>query len=787
MQLQHKKTENVTDSQGDVREVTQTKKPIEKVDFETAEVLKATAEKKTQEIVQNNNAVSSEISNEIEKEIKFNRANFEYIEGIGYMDTVNGTGIYETEEELNTAEQAALNKVPTDALPVDVNINEKDIEDTTDIIKEPIQEDIEVPVPEDNLKTASPDVQEQSNLYPNVATMGVDRSGPTAGKFSQWILEPFRNFINNFKDITGTPVTFSQPSYLSEDNKKAIEILNNKSYLTNEANLDFLYRNYPIQVNIDENTFTFIPSFHPSLSDNTTFQGRKNIVDAIISNNGVEGLKSTIKYQKGGTLVYNKTVDANGNIVTENKISSLKEFQDDITKAPLYFVKDEKGDLYDEKGNLIDGLDSFPSILKNAYKQKGYIYTIIHSPGGIKVPVKLNVRKLNNNQAEMIYEVYKSLHDYNQTVPSNERLTQYVAKLNDLYSLNPELKSIIETNFSKELSLFKKVNDITVADFMTLFIHDNVTIEGETKPYTTKYAGGQILAGQEGLLNFNEDSPMSKDEFINFLITQKRQNTKISYLAGENSNIKSNEYKKYLLEDITNVNIDTQQPFKGDINIYIDSNITLPEKPVIVKPSQPVSPLENKIQDEILDGTTYQLIETGDTLEHYDANNKGFNQVKIGEKIVFRKRPGFIEFSDGTSTSAVGIEYKLPKVDLERKIRDKYKNVSEVDVKKNQENIRNSEKNVLSSLPDPNTTSGIDISQVKTVKKTKRMTPEQKELFNERERLYIRNNELQSKSEMTDIESNEYKDNFAKIRRINPKLMGFPRNEGLNNINKKCN
>lgn len=627
------KTETAEDIEKNIPTVTETlRKPTDTVDSETAEVLKQTAQKKTEEIAVKNNTEASQIAKEIEEEInygdKFNDEYLEEVDGGGYLN--NATYDYYDsldEYEREKAKYAKSISKPVDELPVDDNINSKDLEDNTDSKPEPIQEDIDVSTQVDILSTASPDIDDTTNLYPNVATMGVDRSGPTSGNFSKWVSESFKNFINNFKSVVDTPVTFSLPNYLSEDNKKAIEILNNKTFIGNEQNLDFLYRNYPIQVNIDSNTFTFIPSFHLSLNDNTTFQGRKNIVSAIIKNGGIEGLQSTIKYQKGGKLVYDKTTDGNGNIITENKIGSLKEFQDDVTKAPLYFVKDETGNLYDEKGNLIDGLDQFPSVLKNAHNQKGYVYTIIHSPGGIEVPVKLNIRKINNNQAEMIYQVYKSLHDYNQKVPSNEKLTQYVAKLNDLYKLNPQLKSVIESNFQKELSIFKNKNEITVGDFMTLFIHDNVTIEGETKPYTTKYVAGQILAGQGGLLNFNESSPMSKDDFINFLITNKRQNTKISYLAGENNNVNANEYKKYLLEDITNVNIDTQQPFKGDINIYIDSKIEIPEK-LVVK--------------------------------------------------------------------------------------------TEIKVENNQENIRNSENKDVSSLPDKNTTSYVDMSQINNTKKKRR-------------------------------------------------------------------
>jgi len=579
------------------------------VDSQTEEVLRQQAEDKKKKIVIKSEEDITKGNESIEDEIN---TIVTEPEGVIIDDETGEVYDYENDKHYsNVDEYNKANGIEiTEDLPVDNNIHELDIEDVTDISNEVIPEDITIKDSKDNLDNT---VQSSSkDLFPNAATMGVDRSGETVGKFSQYILEPFRNFINNFKNITGTPVTFSIPNYLNNDNKKALELLNLNKTTYEEHELDLLYRHLPLQINIDTNTFTFIATLtNVTTADMATYQARKNIVDAILLNKGYEGITSKVSYQKGGTLVYDKTGQ------TENKITSLKEYE--VNSLPLFFVKDIDGNIYNEQGQQVELMKEFPFNLKNPHTQKGYVYTIIHSPGGIATPVKLNVRKINQSQAEMIYKVYKTLYDYNQN-PDNIKLSQYNAKLTDLYDIDNTLKTLIESNFAKELDIFKNKDNVTVGDFMTLFIHDNVNYDGTTKPYTTKYQGGQLLTGQEGLLTFDENSPFTKEEFINFLTTQKRQNTKLSYLAGENSNVNKTKYKDYLLNDITSVNIDTQQPFKGDINIYIDTNINLS------KPSNQKI-LENN-QQKTLNSETNNVSSIDNSFKTEAITEKGLNQLK---------------------------------------------------------------------------------------------------------------------------------------------------------------
>lgn len=554
--------------------VTETLRPPPTVDPDTASVLNQTAENKKKEIVAENKQIVESVNQEVVAEVI--EENY-YEDEKGQIIDFNSGLIYNNYDDY-IAKRSALTE---EEAIVDETISELDKDDLTNGSANKSVPDIEVKSPADKITDTADNTNGVKSIYNTVRTIGYNQK---YSNFSEHVSEGFRNFINNFKSVIGTKVYFETPTVqeygYDPAQVKAVEIFNSKSYLNNPNDLVTLYQSYPIKVLVNEETYTFIPTIYTKTDQSSvSYQGRKDIIDGLIKGGTFDNVKSTIKFQHGGTLTYDKSVDSNGDIVVQNNITGLKEFDGNAKAVPLFFVKDEAGNLYNEQANTVDGIDDFPSILKNAYKQKGYVYTIIHSPGGIETPVKLNVRKLNRDQADMIYEVYKSLHDYNNNVSPNERLTQNVAKLSDL---NDAAQMVIKNNFKDELALFKTYNDITVSDFMGLFIHDNVSHDGSTKPYTTKYQGGEIIVGQEGLLNFNDDTTMSKESFIEFLTKQKRQNTKLSYLAGENKNVNKDSYKEYLLNKVTNVNLDVNQPFKGDINVYVDSkvDVTVPIKPV---------------------------------------------------------------------------------------------------------------------------------------------------------------------------------------------------------------
>lgn len=592
---------------------------VNNVDNQTAEVLTQLAEDKKKtiitktetDIIKGNESVKEEVNDTVNEP-----------EGVIIDDETGEVYDYENDKHYsNIDEYNKANGIETsEDLPVDTSINKLDEEDVTDISNETIPEDIVIP-------TTVTDSEGSS--FPTAATMGIntnykDESNNIIYTWSTHVSDAFKALINNFKSIIGTPITFSIPTYLTPNNQKALDLLNLKKNSYEDFELNILHQYLPLQLNVDINTYTFIaPSENNSkgsLTDsefrNTPqYKARKNIVDAIVLNKGYEGITSKISYQKGGTLVYDKTGD------TENNITSLKEFE--TNKPSLFFVKDIDGNIYNESGQQAELLKEFPFNLKNPHTQKGYVYTVIHSPGGIATPIKLNVRKINQSQAEMIYRIYNTLYNYNQD-PNNVKLSQSNAKLTDLYDIDSTLKTLIETNFTKELGLFKSQKNITVGDFMTLFIHDNVNYDGTTKPYTTKYQGGQLLTGQEGLLTFDETSPITEEEFINFLTTKKRQNTKLSYLAGENSNVDKTKYKDYLLNDITSVNIDTQQPFKGDINVYIDTNIKTS------KVSNKTT-LENNSQNT-LNSETNNVSSSDNSFKTEAITSQGLSQLKSLKK-----------------------------------------------------------------------------------------------------------------------------------------------------------
>lgn len=423
--------------------------------------------------------------------------------------------------------------------------------------------------------------ESNSKKVPSALVLGINKDG----SLFQYASPKFQEWLSSLKNKVGTTVGFSVGE-LSEygNNQNSVRAVSLMKLYSNSKfsseDLQTIIQHLPLKVLIEnkEDTFSFIPTISLSNPDinSPAYIARKNIIEGILNSKGetfsekLNNTKTFVQYQKSGKLNYVKpetTTDVNGNkisVLLETNVATLDEFNNNTSKVPLYFVKDDFNIMNEKGENTV-----FPSTLTS--NQKGYIYTLIHSTNGMKVPVKLNSTKLQESHADLIYNVYQTLYDKNKN--SNVKRNQYITKLVDLFAENPELESQVKDNFQKELNVFKSVKDITVADFMTLFIHDNLNFDGTTKPYTTKFKGAGITFGQDSFVNFSRETEDYKNAFKNFIVTQKRQNVKLDFLAGVTKNVKSEAYKEYVLNNVLSTNIDPTQPFKGDNNIFIDTVI----------------------------------------------------------------------------------------------------------------------------------------------------------------------------------------------------------------------
>lgn len=549
-------------------------KPIETVDEETAEVIKQRAENKKAEIVNKqdveinvqNNKVSQEAVEEVNEKIEairtlqdfdLNGVKFDFAEFFGtYFITTSDNSVNKEFDSLDAMVNYAIDNILKVKKP-DTNVNtKKEFETTEEIIVHQKEAEETIGKIDDDLS--------RDEEHPSIKTLGVYKDGNKP----DYIPEAFYNWLLRFKDKSGTKVRFSIPKYVTGSSLKALDMFNKGDF----SNKDLLIKYLPIQIDINEFTYAFIPTINIDLSEtHPEYVSRKNLVDALIDNKSYDGLYTTVQYQKGGQINYAKperTTDVNGNEniqLIENNVSEFEQFESNPSKVPLFFVMDELGMVHNENNQI--SLE-FNSSLTD--QQKGYIYTQLESYNGSVAPIKLNVRKLSNEQAELIYKIYKTIFDYNQ---NNEfKVNQKTATLDILYKQNPLLKTEIEKTLAKELNIFKNKNNIIVGDLMNLLIHDNLALDGSTKAYTTQFRGASISFGEDSYVNFAKEVPEYKQALLDFLTQQKRQNIKLKFLAGENLNIDKVKYKEYLInEKVLNVNIDVNKPFTGDINVYLSS------------------------------------------------------------------------------------------------------------------------------------------------------------------------------------------------------------------------
>lgn len=551
------------------------------IDNETQRVINEKAESKkadiltnqNTEIEQQNNLVIQESVKEIDDKLAKVR-NFESITigntvyNFDDMSFINGQYILTTEDK---SDDKVFDSV--DALVAYMENKLKVPKENTELKNseefETTEEEVIDQDPADKV-ILNNEYDNKDKSFPTIRTFGINRDGTK----SSYIPEAFYNWLLRvFNNKKGTKVTFSKPTDFSYDpyQVRAFELFEEGDF----SNMDFLIRSLPIQFNINDNTFGFIPTIGNIQMDsnNPEYIARENLVRAIIKNKSYDGISTIVTYQKGGQINYKKpekVVDNEGNTIIKlltNNISEFEQFNGDPQSIPLFFVMNKLGTVHDETNTISQEFNSTLTA-----DQKGYVYTQLTAYNGSIAPIKLNVRKLNREQAELIYKVYKTLYEYNTN--NNFKINQTTGTLELLYKQNPSLKGEIEKTFEKELNIFKSKNNILIGDLMNILIHDNLALDGSAKPYTTKFKGASISFGENSFVNFKQEVPEYKEALLGFLTEQKRQNIKLKFLANQNKNIDSKKYKEYLInEKVLSVNIDVNKPFTGDINVYLDSNI----------------------------------------------------------------------------------------------------------------------------------------------------------------------------------------------------------------------
>lgn len=287
---------------------------------------------------------------------------------------------------------------------------------------------------------------------------------------------------------------------------------------------------------------------------------RTHIVNHLINGGSISDIKTTIQDQYKGLLKVDDNRFANNNILELDGVPNLKYVRDNL------YVVDSFGNLK----NIQTGKTKPFSNGKVKPNAKGEIYLSIPQANGKPFPLKLNIKKISESEAVLLYEIYKEI------ITNEKSLNTTISET------NPELQEAILTSFEAELNIIGgNKNDIKLQEIVDLLIYQSDNIKSRM----------QI---ENGVLYFGENEANidtieeSQNAIINYLVDSKRHQIKINpKFATDNTktNLKSNsaDYLKYLIDNnILSTNAVVNEPtFQGYTNIYLNTGVTVTNQPVI--------------------------------------------------------------------------------------------------------------------------------------------------------------------------------------------------------------
>lgn len=461
-----------------------------------------------------------------------------------------------------------------------------------------------------------------------------------SGKLLPGIPEAFLEYERNGESKIGTKVNFEintdLPKSVSKtvNFKKALDLfkkLNKGEEITkDEKNLLVDYLPIKVKINGSNELYTFLmskPSGDVSNDAKEAYNNRSrplriSLIKALLDGNDINNLYSTIKGQYGGQL----NMD---DIKVNNNPLELQYIDNDLSKVELFVINDE-GQLIDTRGNYAKGWT------KTKENWKGATYLKIKKANGDDFYLNLNFGKVNKNQANSIFDIYKIA--LSKDIRPNTLLTQ----------LPDDVQKSINKNLKVEVDLLKKVgnksnSDITISELLDLIFWDGSDLDKNKKPnikskLRVNYNSQLIEFGDKAYRQneFNEDK---REEFVNWVTTNKNRNFKFKSKKSDkiqSLNSTNPDYVKYIFnQGVLSTNTKINEPsFIGFTNLYINNAIA-----GISKVKESTTEIKDNIPfNENIDGKDFSIVNFGN-MRYYASPKSGrlfeskVNKTTLNEEI----------------------------------------------------------------------------------------------------------------------------------------------------------
>lgn len=458
----------------------------------------------------------------------------------------------EAEQIKDSNEQYAANENP--------DATEKDAQSTSKTEPNNNPEDKGIYQTEGNLDTPYQEVEEEdtsgnkfvSASQPRIIVTDNNKGAQKLPFVSDAALEFERTPRDKSQDKPKSLEINTNRDGLSANNKKAIEMYENNDI----SDLEFLIDHLPINVILAENTKAPLetkPNKGSVKVFNETSRPLRTTIVKEIMINKVD--PSNIGVKIDGQ--WNGEIQLDGN--NENAVQDLYDFDGKISnvKSDDIFVVDDTNQLVNIKGEYLNH--------SGRKLAKGEVYIRVKTAAGRDFPLKLNIAKVTEAQADLLYDIYA----YRFT----NREGGKAIKLKDLPQ---DIQDKINNVLSKEIELFnnskKPYNSLTLKDIIDLLIYDGSGVNN--KKSRIRFYKDNLLIGNGQLNEEDFNSEKGKSKFIEFLVNKKRRNIRFKRRKSESTNnpsLESRNYLEYLLDNkILNTNAKVKQHlFSGKTTMYL--------------------------------------------------------------------------------------------------------------------------------------------------------------------------------------------------------------------------
>jgi hypothetical protein len=374
----------------------------------------------------------------------------------------------------------------------------------------------------------------------------------TGEKFS-FVSEEYLKYERNPVDKIGNEVKFEVNQNPGKNPKvlEALDAFNNKDFSNPKLLIDYLSINVKfaksISAPIDTRKITGKIDFSTELL-------RIELINNLINGVDIKNMSTTVQGQYKGLLKVDDNKLANNNILQLDGVKDLKYVRENL------HVVNSFGKLQNIlTGKTLDFNDG--RVKENA---KGEIYLMISQANGTPFPLKLNIKKINEAEASLLYYIYREI------ITNDKALNTTISEISN------DLKEAIETSFKAELDIIGgNKNDIKLQEIIDLLIYQSDNVKSRMQ-----INNGIIYFGQNQSTIDTIDDDMNS--IIDYLVSSKRHQIKIDKkfdTDNEKTNLKSNsvDYLKYLIDNlILSTNAVVNEPtFQGYTNIYLNTGVTI--------------------------------------------------------------------------------------------------------------------------------------------------------------------------------------------------------------------